>query len=170
MNQLSPIDWAKRPIEKYADFTGRAPRAEFWWYFLAVIIASIVARIIDNILGMNVMGPYGPLSLILMLGLLVPNIAVAVRRLHDTDRSGWWILLPIVPYCLAFVLGGAAMMGGAASGSAMGMSAGMGIASIFLLIGAACALLLLVFYCLPGTPGDNRYGPNPYGAGAVAAE
>ena len=170
MNQLSPIDWAKRPIEKYADFTGRPPRAEFWWYFLAVIIASIVARIIDNILGMNVMGPYGPLSLILMLGLLVPNIAVAVRRLHDTDRSGWWILLPIVPYCLAFVLGGAAMMGGAASGSAMGMGAGMGIASIFLLIGAACALLLLVFYCLPGTPGDNRYGPNPYGAGAVAAE
>ena len=170
MNQLSPIDWAKRPIGKYADFTGRAPRAEFWWYFLAVIIASIVARIIDNILGMNVMGPYGPLSLILMLGLLVPNIAVAVRRLHDTDRSGWWILLPIVPYCLAFVLGGAAMMGGAASGSAMGMGAGMGIASIFLLIGAACALLLLVFYCLPGTPGDNRYGPNPYGAGAVAAE
>ena len=173
MNQLSPIDWAKRPIEKYADFTGRAPRAEFWWYFLAVIIASIVARIIDNILGMNVMGPYGPLSLILMLGLLVPNIAVAVRRLHDTDRSGWWILLPIVPYCLAFVLGGAAMMGGAASGSAMGMGAGMGIASIFLLIGAACALLLLVFYCLPGTPGDNRYGPNPYGSGGgstVAAE
>jgi len=169
MNQLSPIDWAKRPIEKYADFTGRAPRAEFWWYFLAVIIASIVARIIDNILGMSLMGPYGPLSLILMLGLLVPNIAVAIRRLHDTDRSGWWILLPVVPYCLAFVLGGAAMMGGAASGSAMGMGAGTGIAAIFLLIGAACALLLLVFYCLPGTPGDNRYGPNPYGAGAGAA-
>ena len=173
MNQLSPIDWAKRPIEKYADFTGRAPRAEFWWYFLAVIIASIVARIIDNILGMSLMGPYGPLSLILMLGLLVPNIAVGVRRLHDTDRSGWWILLPVVPYCLAFVLGGAAMMGGAATGSAMGMGAGMGIAAIFLLIGAACALLLLVFYCLPGTPGDNRYGPNPYGSGGgstVAAE
>ena len=170
MNQLTPIDWAKRPIEKYADFTGRAPRAEFWWYLLAVIVASIVARIIDNILGMNVMGPYGPLSLILILGLIVPNIAVAVRRLHDTDRSGWWILLPVVPYCLAFVLGGAAMMGGAASGSAMGMGAGMGIAAIFLLIGAACAILLLVFYCLPGTPGDNRYGPNPYGGGAVAAE
>lgn len=173
MNQLTPIDWAKRPIEKFADFTGRAPRAEFWWYFLAVIVASIVARIIDNILGMNLVGPYGPISLLLMLGLIVPNIAVSVRRLHDTDRSGWWILLPIVPYCLAFVLGGAAMMGGAASGSAMGMGAGMGIAAIFLLIGAACALLLLVFYCLPGTPGDNRYGPNPYGSGGgstVAAE
>lgn len=170
MNQLTPIDWAKRPIEKYADFTGRASRAEFWWYFLAVIVASIVARIIDNILGMHLMGPYGPLSLILMVGLLVPNIAVAVRRLHDTDRSGWWILLPVVPYCLAFVLGGAALMGGAAAGSAMGMGAGMGIATIFLLIGAACAILLLVFYCLPGTPGDNRYGPNPYGSGTVAAE
>ena len=166
---MSPVDWAKRPIEKYADFTGRAPRAEFWWYLLAVIVASVVARIIDNIIGLNIVGPYGPLSLLLMLGLIVPNVAVAVRRLHDTNRTGWWILLPIVPYCLAFLLGGAAMMGGAAAGSAMGMGAGFGIAMIFLLIGAACALLLLVFYCLPGTPGDNRYGPNPYGHGAVAA-
>lgn len=167
MNELSPIDWAKRPLQKYADFTGRAPRAEFWWYVLGVVIASIIARIIDNILGMHVAGPYGPLALIVGLGLLVPNIAVAVRRLHDTNRSGWWILVPVVPYTIAFVLGGAALMGGAAAGSAMGMGAGPGLAMIFMLIGAACALLLLVFYCLPGTPGDNRYGPNPYGAGGT---
>ena len=46
---------------------------------------------------MNLMGPYGPISLLLILGLIVPNIAVSVRRLHDTDRSGWWMLIVLVP-------------------------------------------------------------------------
>ena len=171
-NSMTPVDWAKRPLQKYVDFTGRAPRAEYWWYVLAIIVLSIVARIIDNILGMNVVGTYGPLSLIVMLGLLVPNLAVSVRRLHDTNRSGWWILLPIIPYCAAFLFGGAAMMG-AASGSSAGMMAGAGLAGIFLLIGFVCAIVLLVFMCLPSTPGENRYGRNPYGEGdgsTVAAE
>lgn len=165
MNAMTPIDWAKLPLQKYADFTGRAPRAEFWWYILAVIVLSFIAKIIDNILGINVMGPYGPLYLIVALGLLVPNIAVAVRRLHDTNRTGWWILLPVVPYCIAFALGGAAMMGGMATGSTGGMAAGLGVAGIFLFIGVICAIVVLVFYCLPGTVGDNGYGPDPYGDG-----
>src|SRR3954452_12122441 len=124
MNSMTPIDWAKLPIQKYADFSGRAPRAEFWWYVLAVVILTIIARIIDNILGMTLAGPYGPVYLIVALGLLVPNIAVTVRRLHDTSRSGWWILLPIAAICLMFVFGGAAMVGGAAAGGAAGMIAG----------------------------------------------
>ena len=57
-----------------------------------------------------------------------------------------------------------------ASGSSAGMMAGAGIAWLFLAIGAVGWIVLLVFYCLPGTPGDNRYGPNPYGTSAVAAE
>jgi uncharacterized membrane protein YhaH (DUF805 family) len=118
-----------------------------------------LSPISSTILGLEIVGPYGPLYLLLALGLVVPNIAVSVRRLHDTDRTGWWILLPVVPYCLAILLGGAALMGGPATGSAMGVGAGMGIAAIFMLIGLACAIALLVFYCLPGTPGDNRYGP-----------
>lgn len=172
-NSITPIDWAKRPVvEKYADFTGRAPRAEYWWYVLAIIILSIVARIIDSILGMKIAGPYGPLSLIVLLGLLVPNLAVSVRRLHDTSRSGWWILLPMIPYGLAIVLGGAAIMGASGGGASAAALAGAGVAAIFLLIGAVCAIVLLVFMCLPSTPGDNRYGPNPYGEGteAVPAE
>jgi uncharacterized membrane protein YhaH (DUF805 family) len=166
---MSPIDWAKRPIQKYADFSGRAPRAEYWWFVLAMIIGMIVLNIIESILGINRMvgGIYGPLTVFFWLALLVPSISVGVRRLHDTNRTGWWLLVPIVPYCLALVLGGAAMAGGMASGSSAGMIAGAGVAMIFLLIGAACAIVLLVFYCLPGTPGDNRYGPNPYGAAAA---
>ena len=162
---MTPVDWAKRPIEKYADFSGRAPRAEYWWYFLAVIVASIVARIIDNILGMDLVAAYGPVSLILMLALLVPGIAVTVRRLHDTNRSGWWILIALVPYGIMAV----AAVGALASGS-MGALVGAGMLSIIALCGA---IALLVFMVLPGTPGDNRYGPNPYGAGGgntVAAE
>lgn|SRR5689334_7225308 len=166
-NSMTPIDWAKRPVvEKYADFSGRAPRAEYWWYVLAMIVVSMIARIIDSIIGFNVAGPYGLLSLIVMLGLLVPNIAVSVRRLHDTNRSGWWILLPLVPYALAIVIAGPAIMAG-------GLGAGLGIAALFMFVGMICAIVLLVFMCLAGTPGENRYGPNPYGEGdgaAVAAE
>ena len=167
-NSMTPMDWAKRPVmEKYADFSGRAPRPEYWWYVLAVIIVSVVAEILDSIVGFDVVGPYGLFSLIVMLGLLVPNIAVSVRRLHDTNRSGWWVLLPIIPYCLGLVFGGAALMS-AAGGSPGGTMAGAGIAGIFMLIGLVCAIVLLVFMCLPGTPSDNRYGPNPCGDSATA--
>jgi|SRR5579884_2146654 uncharacterized membrane protein YhaH (DUF805 family) len=173
--ELTPVDWAKRPIlEKYADFTGRAPRAEYWWFFLALVVAYIVLSIVESILGLHhmIFYSYGPLTALLWLATIVPSIAVGVRRLHDTNRSGWLVLLPIVPYAVAIVLGGAAMMGGMASGSAVGMTAGLGLAGIFMFIGFICAIVLLVFMVLPGTPGDNRYGPNPLGdAGpAIAAE
>src|SRR4051794_26970709 len=115
--ELTPIDWAKRPFQKYADFSGRAPRAEYWWYVLAVVVAFIVLGIIESILGINhmIFYAYGPLRALFWLATIVPSIAVGVRRLHDTNRTGWWILLPIIPYILAFVLGGAAMLGGAAA-------------------------------------------------------
>ncbi len=168
-NSMTPVDWAKRPIvEKYADFTGRAPRAEYWWYVLGLIIAFVVLSIVEGILGIKgmVFGVYGPLTCLLWLATIVPGIAVGVRRLHDTNRSGWWILLPIIPYALAMILGGPAIMAG-------GLGAGLGIAALFLFVGFICAIVLLVFMVLPGTPGENRYGPNPYGDGsgaAVAAE
>ena len=168
-NSMTPVDWAKRPIlEKYADFTGRAPRAECWWYVLGLIIAFVVLSIIEGILGIKgmVFGVYGPLTCLLWLATIVPGIAVGVRRLHDTNRSGWWILLPIVPYALAMILGGPAIMAG-------GLGAGLGIAALFLFVGFICAIVLLVFMVLPGSPGENLYGPNPYGDGpeaAVAAE
>lgn len=164
---LTPVDWAKRPIQKYADFSGRASRAEYWWFVLALIIAYIVISIVESIVGINhmIFSVYGPLSALLWLATIVPSIAVAVRRLHDTDRSGWWVLLPIVPYGLAIAIAGPAIVAG-------GMGAGLGIAALFMLVGLLCGLLLLVFMVLPGTPGENRYGPNPYrdATTAVAAE
>jgi uncharacterized membrane protein YhaH (DUF805 family) len=168
-NSLSPIDWAKRPLEKYADFSGRAPRSEYWWYALALFIANIVLSIIEGIVGIHhmILGLYGPLTSLLFLATIVPSLAVGARRLHDTNRTGWWLLMPIVPYVLAFVLGGAAMMGGAAAAGGAGALAGLGVAAVFLLLGAICAIVLLVFFVLPGTPGENRYGPNPLGESAA---
>ena len=166
-NSMSPVDWAKRPItEKYADFSGRAPRAEYWWYALAIIILAIVVSMIEKILGLGglVFGLYGPLMTLLWLATIVPGIAVGIRRLHDTNRSGWWMLL-MAPYLLVMVFAVMAVGGG-------GLAA-LGAAGLLSLVGLACALVLLVFMVLPGTPGDNRYGPNPYGEGegaTVAAE
>lgn len=160
---MTPVDWAKRPImEKYADFTGRAPRAEYWWYVLGLVIAFIIARIIDSILGLShmIFYVYGPLALLLWLATIVPSLAVGVRRLHDTGRTGWWVLLPIVPYALAIILGGPAILAG-------GMAAGLGLAALLLLVGFVCAILLLIFMILPGQPGQNQYGPNPYGEGGT---
>ena len=159
-SNMSPIDWAKRPIQKYADFSGRAPRAEYWWFVLAMVIVFVALSIVESIVGLNkmILGVYGPLTVLLWLAVLVPSLSVGVRRLHDTDRSGWWLLL-MVPYGVAVVL----MLRSMSAAAAAGTMPGFGAAGILMLVGFACLITLLVFYCLAGTPGDNRYGPNPYG-------
>jgi uncharacterized membrane protein YhaH (DUF805 family) len=97
--EMTPIDWAKRPLEKYADFSGRASRPEYWWFILAYLAIYAFATILESITGLGgmIFGRYGPLTPLLAFGLLVPGLAAAVRRLHDTDRSGWWVLLGFVP-------------------------------------------------------------------------
>ena len=159
---MTPVDWAKRPLEKYADFTGRASRPEYWWYVLALCIGYLVLHIVESIVGLDHMFlTYGPLTLLLMLGTLVPSIAAGVRRLHDTNRSGWWLLIALVPYGLVAIVG----LMAAAGGGLFALMAMMGLIGFVALAGA---VVLLVFMVLPGTPGDNRYGPNPSGVGASA--
>ncbi|GAA6153560.1 DUF805 domain-containing protein [Pseudoteredinibacter isoporae] len=78
-------------IKRYADFSGRARRKQYWMYILFYIIFSIVVSIVDSILGTAFLGAiYG-------LALLVPSLAIGARRLHDTGRSGWWQLLYLIP-------------------------------------------------------------------------
>ena len=159
---MTPIDWATRPLKKYADFSGRAPRAEYWWFALAVIVCYVIVNIVESLLGINqmVLGLYGPLMVLLWLGTLLPQIAVSVRRLHDTNRSGWWLLVVVIPYAiLGFTMGQAAASGG---------TSGLATAGIFGLIALVGAIVLLVFLVLPGNKGDNRFGPDPY-AGDTAA-
>ncbi len=96
---MSPFDYMKMPLTRYADFSGRSRRMEYWMFTVGVLGASIVAGIADKIIGMAgmVFGLYGPLQLILLLGTLVPSIACVVRRLHDQDKSGWLTLLGLIP-------------------------------------------------------------------------
>jgi len=153
---MGPMDYATLPLRKYAKFSGRARRAEYWWYTLAILIAYVIASILDNLLGMSGMvgGAYGPLTALLALGTLVPSLAVAVRRLHDTNRRGWWLLIFLAPYLiLGFVTGLAA-----AQGNATGALASAGLLSLVILV---LGITLLVFLVLDGTRGDNRFGPDP---------
>jgi len=159
---MSPIDWAKRPLQKYAEFSGRAPRAEYWWYTLGIIVVAIILNVVESLLGLSRMiGPYGPLSALCMLALLVPGLAVTVRRLHDTNRSGWWILVAVIPYA---ILG--FMMARSATSTDMSGQASVGLFGIIALIGG---VVLLVFMILAGTAGDNRYGPDPYAGGTASS-
>lgn len=85
-------------FSKYATFSGRASRSEFWWWTLFTIIASFIASAIDVALGYGVYHQAGgPVSLVWGLAVFLPGLAVAVRRLHDIGRSGWWYLILFVP-------------------------------------------------------------------------
>ncbi|MFQ1699424.1 DUF805 domain-containing protein [Loktanella agnita] len=85
--------------DKYADFSGRARRSEFWWFALFSFAANLVATFIFGMIGL------GFVAYIVSLALLVPGIAVAVRRLHDRDMIGWWCLIALVP-----LVGGIALL------------------------------------------------------------
>ena len=90
-------------IKNYAGFAGRAGRREYWMFFLVyllIYIGLVVLTAIPGVLG----NLFGIATLIFALGLLIPSIAVGVRRLHDSDRSGWWMLLLFVPLAGLYVL------------------------------------------------------------------
>ncbi len=114
-------------FRKYFEFQGRASRAEYWWFrVFAAVIEGAVSFAAST-----------PVEYLVMGILVVPELAVTARRLHDTDRSAWWLLLSASRF-LFFVSHGD-----------------------FRLIGWPAALLLFVFMVQKGNPGENRYGPNP---------
>ena len=78
-------------FRKYIDFSGRSMRSEYWYWLLFVILGSFVAAIVDAFTTGFLLGA------VFGLGTFLPGLAVAIRRLHDTNRSGWWILLGVVP-------------------------------------------------------------------------
>jgi uncharacterized membrane protein YhaH (DUF805 family) len=109
----------------YWDFHGRAARSEYWLFFLWGVILGVVAGIVD-VLAFRHVGQatlFGPCALFCAFANLIPNLSLSFRRLHDINRSAWWLLIAFVP-----LLGG---------------------------------LALFVFTLLRGTPGENRFGPEP---------
>ena len=81
--------------DKYATFSGRAARSEYWWFALFSFVASLILTVIDIMLFGN--ESLMSIDLIFSLAILVPSIAVGVRRLHDLGRSGWWLLIILIP-------------------------------------------------------------------------
>ena len=137
------MEWMLRPLKRYADFSGRARRKEFWMWYLFVLIMYFVLMYLDAALGLggtatgyaeggsvgfNMTG--GLLTLLFMLAILVPNIAVAVRRMHDIGKSGWMVLIGLIP-----------------------------------LFGW---IYVIYLYVQPGQAGPNQYGPDPKGGAADA--
>lgn len=142
------MQWIVGPLRNYAVFEGRARRTEFWSFFLLILGLTLLARYLDALDGVRVpvAAGMGLIELVVSLMLLLPLITSGVRRLHDTDRSGWWSMLLYIPY-----------LGWIASQQNKQMilvSAGA------LIVGFVAMAVPLI---LPGTPGANRYGNNPRG-------
>lgn len=116
-------------FSRYTDFQGRTPRSGYWWVVLFLVAVSFVMWAVDMVLFEGIYPQtlleqgFGPGSILFIAATFIPNLALGFRRLHDTGRSAWWILIGLVP-----------------------------------IVGA---IVLLVFYLLPSTPGSNQYGPNP---------
>ncbi|MEO6718100.1 MAG: DUF805 domain-containing protein [Novosphingobium sp.] len=93
------LEYALMPLKRYAEFSGRSRRKEYWFFLLGVVIAAIVLSIIEKIVGLPIiLGPYGPLTSLLLIAVIIPSIAVQVRRFHDQDKSGWFVLLSLIPF------------------------------------------------------------------------
>ncbi len=124
----------KTCYSKYATFSGRAARSEFWWFVLFIMGMNFILTFVDSFLfgtvttmpgGFEAQTSMPVFSGLFLLASFLPNISVIVRRLHDTDRSGWWYWIVLVP-----VIG---------------------------------IILLIVWLATRGTPGENRFGPDPLG-------
>ena len=93
------MNWYLDAIKKkYADFSGRARRTEYWMFVLFSIIVGVVLSIVDAMI------TGGLLGMIYALAILIPSLAVGARRLHDTNRSGWWLLIALVPFVGVLIL------------------------------------------------------------------
>lgn len=88
------VDWFKKGLRNYTNFSGRARRKEYWYFLLMQIILIIIAMVLDTMIFDSDVGLF---YLVVALGLFLPGVAVTIRRLHDTNHSGWWFLISLVP-------------------------------------------------------------------------
>lgn len=98
------MDWYLKVLKNYFNFRDRARRREYWWFVLINAIITILLGFVQDALGWSNESGEGVLTVVYGLLLIIPSIAVMVRRLHDTDRSGWWVLIGLIPIVGWFVL------------------------------------------------------------------
>lgn len=150
------MQWMFLPLKRYADFRGRSRRREYWLFALFLLLVYLVMALTIGAAAVGILsggagasgfsGASHIMALLFglfLLAILIPALAVGVRRLHDIDRTGWWIVAPTVLSVLSILLGGT------------------GLAVIFSLLSVVASITLLVFACLEGTRGPNRFGPDP---------
>ncbi len=141
----------------YSNFKGRARRREYWGTTLWNIIMSIPITILAVLLIItgSVTLKFLTIGLLTLLtfAILIPSIAVCVRRLHDTGRSGWWLLIGFIPSMLNHFLTILMLTTGSSS---------LGVISMLCsIVGVVGGIVLIVFYCLDSEAGENKYGANP---------
>ena len=95
------MDWFKKGLRNYTNFSGRARRKEYWYFVLVQMGLVIIAMILDAIIFNSETGLF---YIVVALGLFLPGLAVTIRRLHDTSRSGWWFLISILPLIGSIIL------------------------------------------------------------------
>jgi uncharacterized membrane protein YhaH (DUF805 family) len=92
------MGWFLKAVKNYAGFSGRAQRSEYWFFILFYFIITVVLVLVDGAVGgLDYDSGLGLFSGIFMLAMLIPSLAVSIRRLHDTDRTGWWMLINLLP-------------------------------------------------------------------------
>lgn len=164
----------KTCVRKYADFSGRATRAEFWWWVLATMLVGFAIGTVDGAINALLAGGIGygfsPLSSIFGLAVLLPDLAVTCRRLHDIGKSGWWQLawfviaflgaIPLIAGVIIFVVSGFSGAKGweMDEGSLVVMIVGI---IVSLLIWLAIAIWWIVWLARQGDAGPNRFGEDP---------
>lgn len=170
----------KTCFSKYVTFSGRASRSEYWYFFLFLFLGNVVATLIDSAVFDSVTTTVettetsasasientGPVTAIFSLAVLLPHLAVLWRRMHDTGRSGFYALLPLL---LMIAAAGVLVFGiGIASSFQHGGSLDILFTRATLLIVIPTLIVLMVSPLLvlwwltrPSQPGSNRYGPNP---------
>jgi uncharacterized membrane protein YhaH (DUF805 family) len=160
------MKWMFLPLSRYAEFSGRSRRKEYWLFFLGLlllysslfilmmvllggaVLSAIGSGAPGTVIGQGFMGiGVGMMMVLAWWAFLIPSIAVGVRRLHDIDRSGWWLMLGWGPWLAGMVLAPAAQSDR--------------LADIFTLASAIGFVVLLALAMLPGTRGPNRFGPDP---------
>lgn len=140
--------------EKFATFSGRASRSEYWWFVLFCALVGIVTAILDAVFGTEILlgvDKYGNpqvigiINIIVGLGLLLPSLAVCFRRLHDRNLSGWYAFAPLIIALIALVFVKIISI----------------LALILALVSIGLSIYLFVMLMLKGDNGTNNYGPDP---------
>ncbi len=164
-----------QPFARYADFNGRTRRAEYWQWTAFQFVISFILGILKATAGSGGSGII-LINALFSLAVFIPSLAVTVRRFHDTNRTGWWVLFPSAVACLMtiifFTVAGAGLAEQMQKSSTDFSDTAYGFAhalapllTIVILPTLLACLAIFIFLVLPGTEGGNRFGGDPKGGG-----